>query len=582
MKKGKKMKNAKYYLILLMVMLMFCLVGATSLAMPPHPDVETKVRLGEVKLPAHLLNPRSAQETGIDQSSVHPKSEVYPYGTGPVGNYKVLVLLVEFSDNLSVVNPTFFDTLVFENLVGCVRHFYQEVSYGALDIITIDLPSATGWQTAPQTYAYYVNAQNGLGSYPQNCQKLVEDLVDLVDSTVDFSAYDNDTDGYVDALVVVHAGQGAEFTGSPNDIWSHKWGVTYSWSSSNLKDGVRVWEYTMQPEFWTSSYDMTCGVYCHELGHVFGLPDLYDTDYSSYGIGEWSLMAGGSWNGTLGNSPAHPDAWCMCQLGYVTPTVLSSNTTGVSIPAIENLPTVYKLWTSGSPLNEYFLVANRQLIGYDSALPYLGLLIWHVDDNIFDYGANDDEWYPGHTAYGHYKVALEQSDSLWQLESTIPFGFVNYTGHPYPGAANNRDFHGGTLPNSRSYADAETWVAVSNISDPGPIMTCDLFVSPSDVEDEQTESSPNNFTLKQNYPNPFNPYTKIEYWVPKRSHIKVEIFNILGEKIKTLVDREKERGLHTENWDGANQQGVPVANGIYLYQLQADEFVNTNKMILLR
>jgi immune inhibitor A len=582
MKKGEKMKNAKYYLIFLTVMLMFCLVGATSLAMPPHPDVETKVRLGEVKLPAHLLNPRSAQENGIDQPSVHPKSEVYPYGTGPVGNYRVLVLLVEFSDNLSVVNPSFFDTLVFENLVGCVRHFYQEVSYGALDIITVDLPSATGWQTAPQTYAYYVNAQNGLGSYPQNCQKLVEDLADLVDPIVDFSAYDNDTDGYVDALVVVHAGEGAEFTGSPNDIWSHKWGVTYSWSSSNLKDGVRVWEYTMQPEFWVASYDMTCGVYCHELGHVFGLPDLYDTEYSSYGIGDWSLMAGGSWNGTLGNSPAHPDAWCMCQLGYVTPTVLSSNTTGVSIPAIENLPTVYKLWTSGSPLNEYFLVSNRQLIGYDSALPYQGLLIWHVDDNLADYGANDDEWYPGHTAYGHYKVALEQSDGLWKLESTIPFGFVNYSGHPYPGAPGNRDFHGGTLPNSRSYSDAETWVAVSNISDPGPVMTCDLFVSPSDVEDEQTESSPNSFSLKQNYPNPFNPHTRIEYWIPKRSHIKVEIFNVLGEKIKTLVDGEKERGLHTVNWDGASQQGVPVANGIYLYQLQADEFVNTNKMVLLR
>jgi hypothetical protein len=272
----------------------------------------------------------------------------------------------------------------------------------------------------------------------------------------------------------------------------------------------------------------------------------------------------------------------MCQLGYVTPIVLSSNTTGVSIPAIENLPTVYKLWTFGSPLNEYFLVSNRQLIGYDSALPYQGLLIWHIDDNVPDYGANDDEWYPGHTAYGHYKVALEQSDGLWKLESTIPFGFVNYSGHPYPGVLGNRDFHGGTLPNSRSYGDAETWVAVSNISDPGAVMTCDLFVSPSDVEDEQTEKSPNSFSLKQNYPNPFNPLTRIEYWVPRRSYVKLEIFNVLGEKIKTLVDGKKERGLHTVNWDGTSQQGIPAANGIYLYQLQADEFVNTNKMILLK
>ena len=442
-------------------------------AMPPHPDLETQIKLGKVSLPDYLTNPRYLEERGINQPSFHPINTTYPTGTGPTGSFKALVLLVNFSDNPSAVNPSFFDTLVFENQQGCVRHYYREVSYDALDIVTVDFPSTTGWQTAPQTYGYYVNGQYGLGSHPQNAQKLVEDLVDLVDPIVDFSQYDNDSDGEVDALMVVHAGAGAEFTASPDDIWSHKWGVTWSWSL-DLKDGVRIWEYTMQPEYWLSAYDMTCGVYCHELGHVFGLPDLYDTDYSSRGIGRWSLMAGGSWNGSLGNSPAHPDGWCMTRLGYVTPTTVAVNTPGVEIPAVKDSPTIYKLWTDGSPANEYFLVENRQKIGYDSYLPHHGLLIYHVDDNVGDYGANDLEWYPGYTDYGHYKVALEQADGLWQMEQNLSSGD---TGDPFPGSSDNRTFDGSSVPNSQSYAGTETYVRISNISDSGDTMTCDFFVS---------------------------------------------------------------------------------------------------------
>lgn len=563
----------------LTVALLLAPMGSRSFGMPPHQDLENKIRLGEVDMPEHLLGPPFMQETGVNRPALHPISETYPTGAGPVGSYNALVLLVDFSDNLSSVNASFFDTLVFINQQGCVRHYYQEVSYGALDIVTVNLPSTVGWNNALQTYAYYVGGNYGLGGYPNNCQKLVEDLVALVDSVIDFSAYDNDSDSYVDALIVVHAGPGAELTGDTSDVWSHKWSVPFPWTAA---DGVNVKDYTIQPEYWYSAYDMTCGVYCHELGHVFGLPDLYDTDYSSYGVGKWSLMANGSWNGSLGASPAHPDAWCLARLGYVTPTVVSSNTSGASIPAIENSPTAYKLWTSGSPLNEYFLVANRQKSGYDSALPYDGLLIWHVDENIADYGANDDEWYPGHTSYGHFKVAVEQADGLWELESVVPYGYVNYSGDPYPGSSSNTTFDGSSLPSSQSYAQSQTYVSVDNISNSGPVMTCDLFVSPADVKDELTEISPSQYVLKQNYPNPFNPGTRIEYSVPSDGHVELEIFNVLGQKIRTLVDEEKNMGLHVVSWDGTNDEGAFVANGIYFYQLRAEDFVNTSKMILLK
>jgi immune inhibitor A len=134
---------------------------------------------------------------------------------------------------------------------------------------------------------------------------LTEDVVYLADPYVDFSQYDNDNDGYVDALFVIHAGPGAEHTGDPNDIWSHQWNTGYP----PYVDGVYVTTYSMEPEYWSSPGDMTIGVYCHELGHVFGLPDLYDYGFDSQGVGRWSLMAVGSWNGPMGSSPAHPDAW---------------------------------------------------------------------------------------------------------------------------------------------------------------------------------------------------------------------------------------------------------------------------------
>ena len=271
---------------------------------------------------------------------------------------------------------------MFDSAGITVWDYYDDASYGQLDIVTVNLPSSVGWVVAPQTYAYYVNDENGLNpaSYPNNARKLVEDLVTLVDPTVDFSRYDNDDNGFVDVLMVIHAGPGAENTGSDSDIWSHQWSITPRLTN----DGAYVSTYTMQPEYLSSPGDMTIGVFVHELGHAFGLPDLYDTDYSSNGIGKWGIMAMGSWLGPgyNGGVPSHPCAWSRAQLGFINPTVVSSNTNSVAIEDVKTGGEVYRLWNSGSLGNEYFLVENRQKTGYDAYLPASGLLIWHVDQPL--------------------------------------------------------------------------------------------------------------------------------------------------------------------------------------------------------
>ncbi|MFQ5608077.1 MAG: M6 family metalloprotease domain-containing protein, partial [Candidatus Zixiibacteriota bacterium] len=305
---------------LLSYMLMFCsaliVLPDPAPAVGPQPALRDKINSGEVEPPPFLKEIDENHRKGICVGDSHNAiksalSAVRPAlapGSGPqlapTTIFRALAVLVDFSDNVKSVNAQFFDTLLFTAQSGTVRDYYSEISYGQLDMVSVNLPSSLGWQRAPQTYAYYVNGQNGTGAYPNNSQKLTEDVVDLIDPLVDFSQYDNDGNGTVDVLVIVHSGSGAEFTGSANDIWSHKWAI-----SPRLKDGVTISDYTVQPEFWINPGDMTIGVYAHELGHGFGLPDLYDTDNSSWGLGRWSLMASGSWNGptSFGESPAHPD-----------------------------------------------------------------------------------------------------------------------------------------------------------------------------------------------------------------------------------------------------------------------------------
>lgn len=86
-----------------------------------------------------------------------------------------------------------------------------------------------------------------------------------------------------------------------------------------------------------------------------------------------------------------------------------------------------------------------------------------------------------------------------------------------------------------------------------------------------------NFELKQNYPNPFNPTTKIEYQILERSFVSLKVYNILGDEVATLVSEEKPAGVYDINFDGTG-----LSSGMYLYRLQAGNFIETKKMILLR
>jgi immune inhibitor A len=369
------------------------------------------------------------------------------------GDVRVVVVLADFTDKAFEVDTSRFEELFFSTgtiPTGSVSEYYKDVTGG---LVTIS-GQVVGPFTMPQTLAWYANGNYGIGkpSGEPRANILAQDAVKAADPSVDFKPYDNDGNGYVDAFIVVHAGMGGEETGDPGDIWSHKWVLPEEYTADG---GVKVYAYLTIPE------NAKLGVAAHELGHLlFGFPDLYDIDYSSEGIGNWCLMAGGSWSGG-GDTPAHPSAWCKSQQGWVDVVQVSSDIS-LELPDVKSSKTVHRLWTDGTVGQEYFLLENRQQEGFDAGLPGAGLLVWHVDESE---ETNEDE--------NHYLVALMQADGSRDLENDVNRGDG---GDPYPGWSRNTAFTATSTPASTGYSGQDSLVAVTEISDSGAAMTATASV----------------------------------------------------------------------------------------------------------
>jgi hypothetical protein len=100
--------------------------------------------------------------------------------------------------------------------------------------------------------------------------------------------------------------------------------------------------------------------------------------------------------------------------------------------------------------------------------------------------------------------------------------------------------------------------------------------------EDGSEALPKEFALHQNYPNPFNPETQITFDLPARANVSITIYNMLGQKVRTLVNETKPAGTHILRWDGLNSQGVQVASGVYVYTIRAGKFVQSKKMTFMK
>ncbi|MBD3217818.1 MAG: T9SS type A sorting domain-containing protein, partial [candidate division Zixibacteria bacterium] len=104
----------------------------------------------------------------------------------------------------------------------------------------------------------------------------------------------------------------------------------------------------------------------------------------------------------------------------------------------------------------------------------------------------------------------------------------------------------------------------------------------SDSGERSQKALPKAFELNQNFPNPFNATTQITYKLTRGSNVSLEIYNTMGQKVRTLVDEYRDAGRYTVEWDSKNDAGSDVASGVYLYKMRAGETVDSKKMTLLK
>ncbi|HEX7119186.1 MAG TPA: M6 family metalloprotease domain-containing protein [Longimicrobiales bacterium] len=351
-------------------------------------------------------------------------------GAALAGTLRVPVIPVRYAD---VAAP--FGVEVLEGrLFGPVRGdtvsyaaYWREVSGGLLRVEGEVAP----WVELERPARHYLESERYAWASFGRIVEFRRDAIRAADEHVDFGRFDNDgpdgvpnsgdDDGFVDFVALLYA---TACTGEWRDgaIWPHRGAMEPIETGDAAAGGgrIKVADYVILPATQAGTCDpLHIGVLAHETGHALGLPDLYDYDGSSQGIGAWGLMGTGSHSERY--SPAHLSAWSKEQLGWVRVEWLTESRDSLRIPPVLESRTVYRYDIPGTR-DEYLLFENRQKRGSDRGLPGSGLLIWRVAPDRGELGAwNGDEAHPA--------VGLVEADGRRDLRR----GRLAGPGDPFPG-----------------------------------------------------------------------------------------------------------------------------------------------------
>lgn len=324
------------------------------------------------------------------------------------GDYRVLVVLVEFKDaKFTQGRPDprgLIDNMLngenynYQNATGSANQFYRTVSNGKFNPI-FDVVGPVLLDQNEETYVTsdpndtYPNPENPEGA-PVTVYRpgrMVEQALAAIDDDVEFSKYDSNNDGYVDFVYFFYAGRGATTGGGSKTIWPHAFTLNSAIGHPVEHDGVYINRYATSAELGINNRLSGIGTFCHEFGHVLGLPDLYDTANNNgrpsdcFTPGTYDCMDGGNYNNDE-KSPAVFSAYERYSLEWMKPTTINGGGHFTMLP-IEVYPLAYKVDTPSKP-TEYFMLENRGNTYYDQYLEGHGLLVWHIDFNLNTWNNN--------------------------------------------------------------------------------------------------------------------------------------------------------------------------------------------------
>ena len=375
-----------------------------------------------------------------------------------------LLVLVQFS-NVSFAAGN--DSTAFSNMLNQAGYNYNGATGSAIDYFKAQSNNqyspvfdVVGPVTLPNTRVYY-GEEGTIGGYKQDDMYIADFVIDAVAAAdaigCDFSQYDNDHNGYVDFVYFIFAGKSQASGGTSETIWPHNWelnsalyfhqthgtsGYSYTSNATNLPtyDGKRINNYACSAELREDGERSGIGTFCHEFGHVMGLPDYYVTtnDASNkgkyYDPGAWSIMDYGSYNNNE-MTPPNYSAFDKYYMGWLTPDVLAKNAQ-LDVTLTTDYTSAYQI-NGGNMLKtvkteqRLWYLENRQKTGWDTYLPGHGMLAWEVTYNNSNWENNA----PNNEDVGYTIVTAN--------DITRPYTPCEYftnenstSGTPFPGTSN--------------------------------------------------------------------------------------------------------------------------------------------------
>lgn len=425
-------------------------------------------------LEKHLVDKVATTRARENRATRDKKNQQNRANREPVVDYSLfrgLIILINFNDKqFQMEDPNdFYDKLCntenytgfyhqgrFQRCTGSVRDYYYDNSMGQFnpefDIV------------GPINLDYSCYEGN------DKAREIFKAALDSVDNQVDFTQYDADNDGEIDMVFFMVAGFSSSYSGNNSGyLWPHMSYLIDWWSGwppqPYMYDGKRMGTYASSCEIYGwESYGYTMpnaiGTFCHEFGHVLGLPDLYDTDYSNSGgesnhPDEWDIMAGGS-SRNYGREPVGYSLWERWELGFADePPALSLGNYTLSALDISN--TGYMMLTPNE--NEFFLFENRQSGKWDKALPGHGLVITRVDYS------NEQVWWNNEVncnpAHNYYELVRSSGSGSGEV--------------PFPGSKNVTNINSSTYPALVTWAEDPCEFGLDNITEENNIITFNVI-----------------------------------------------------------------------------------------------------------
>lgn len=373
-----------------------------------------------------------------------------------------LVILVNFKDKAFSFENSDFETWLNQEGysqnggTGSVKDYYRDNSMGKF------IPNfvVLGPYTLEHEQIYYAGNDEEMNQ-DQNPRAMVVEACNLAKAAnpdIDFSQFDNDGDGFMDNVNIIYAGYSEASTGNPDDMWPHSWTMG---DQTFQIDGVTINNYACSAELVGANGVKMDGIgtFVHEFGHVLGLKDQYDTDQytNGYGLdpGAYSLYASGSYNNDSRTPPCLM-AFERMQMGWCEPVELKDPEDVTLLSVANNEARYINAQPNREPGTgfEWFVLENRQQVGWDAYIPAHGLLIYHydyTDEMVEQYWSVNG---PNNNAK-HRCMYIKVADGIDDTNSR--------NGDTYPGKSGNTEFTDSSNPNALNWNGEKTNVPITNI-----------------------------------------------------------------------------------------------------------------------